>query len=266
MDDRSLSTNSDIISIIKSGYILQSVFSEAFIKCVKKEMDVEIVACYVQTGEFNTFYKGKPTNEFVDEVLVTLFVRESSLQTVQAVCKFHDNIEAIFWDTVQSIGLQWSYKRVYSPEELAYYGLTNTPYWEWNMEKIPLPAHPPRKSFIVKVESFDRLSLYHILSDNVKSVGKYIRQVSGCNAKVYLGFLKISPYWATHYIVFDTQKEYYHFLSLAHLDTIVADIQKILQADDHWKVLGNLPYSPKYQVWDQFSDEDKVCLLRETHE
>ena len=73
MDDRSLSTNSDIISIIKSGYILQSVFSEAFIKCVKKEMDVEIVACYVQTGEFNTFYKGKPTNEFVDEVLNNSF-------------------------------------------------------------------------------------------------------------------------------------------------------------------------------------------------
>lgn len=147
MDDRSLSTNNDIISIIKSGHISQSVFSEAFIKRVKKEMDVEIVACYVQTGEFNTFYKGKPTNEFVDEVLVTLFVRESSLQTVQAVCKFHDNIEAIFLDTVRSIGLQWSYKRVYSTEELAYYGFINTPYCEWNMKKNPSAGSSSPKEF-----------------------------------------------------------------------------------------------------------------------
>lgn len=266
MDDRSLSTQNNIHNIIKSGHISQSVFSEAFIKCVRKEMDVEIVACYVQTGEFNTFCEGKPTNDFVDEVLVTLFVRESSLHSVQAVCKFDDIIEAIFWDTVQSIGLQWSYKRVYSQEELAYYGFANTPHWNWDLEKIPLPVHPPRKSFVVKVESLDRLSLYRILSDKITSVGKYIRQVSGCNAKVYVGFLKCPPYLATHYFVFDTQKEYDYFLSHARLDTIVADIQEFLQADDPWRVLGLWSYAPQYQVWDQFSDEDKVCLLREAHE
>lgn len=266
MDERSLSTNSDILYIIKRGHISQSVFSEAFIKCVRKEMDVEIVACYIQTGEYNTFYEGKPTNDFVDEVLVTLFVRESSLQVIQAVCKFNDNIEAIFWKTVQSIGLQWSYKRVYPQEELAYYGFANTPRWKWDMGKIPLPVHPPRRNFAVKVESLDRLSLYHLLSDKVTSVGKYIRQVSGCNAKVYVGFLKPPPYLATHYIVFDTQKEYDHFLSLARLDTIVADIQEFLRADDPWGVLGTWSYSPQYQVWNKFSDEDKFCLLREAHE
>lgn len=266
MDDRGLSTHNSIPNIMKSGHISQSVFSEAFIKRVRKKVGVEIVACYVQTGEFNTFHKGKPTNDFVDEVLVTLFVRESSLQAVQAVCKFDVILETIFWDTVKTIGLHWSYKRVYSQEELAYYGFANTPHWKWDLSKIPLPILPPRKNFVVKVESFDRLSLYHLLSDKVTSVGKYIRQIPGCNAKVYVGFLKCPPYLATHYIVFNTQKEYDHFLSLARLDTIVADIQEFLQADDPWRVLGIWPYCPQYQVWDQFSDEDKVCLLREAHE
>jgi hypothetical protein len=266
MDDRSLSTNSDIIYIIKSGHVTQSAFSEAFINRVGREMNVEIVACYAQTSEFNIFRKGKPTNDFVDEVLITLFVRESSRKAIQAVCKFDDAIEVIFWETAQSLGMQWSYKRVYFPEELAYYGFSNTPRWKWDMKKIPLPIHPPRKNFVLKVEDFDSLALYHMLSAKVTLVGKYIFQVSGCNAKVYVGFLKSPPYLATHYIVFDTQNEYDRFLSLASPNAINADIQKFLQPYDPWKVLDIWPYSPQYQVWSKLNDEEKVCLLREAHE
>ncbi len=266
MNDKNLSTSNDILSIIKSGHITQSPFSEAFIKAVWREMNLDLVACYVQTGELNTFSNGKPTNDFVDEVLVTFYARESAMQTVQARDGFDKEIETIFWNTVRSLGLQWSYKRVYSQEELAYYGFANSPRQQWDMDKIKKPDLPPRKSFAVKVESLDRLALYHLLSDKVAPVGKYIRQAYGCNATVYVGFLKTSPCPATHYVVFDTQKEYEHFLSLARPDTVAADIQKFLQANDPWGVLDTWPYHPQYRVWQGLSAEEKMCLLREAHD
>lgn len=266
MNGRSISTNNDIISIIKSGHASQSPFSEAFISAVKREMHVDMVACYVQTGEYNTFCKGKPTDEFVDEVLVNVYLREASLQTVQAGGGFDKAIEAIFWNTVRSIGLQWSYERTYSPEELVYYGFAKKPRAQWDIDKIPQPVLPPRKNFAVKTESFDRLALYYLLSDKVTSVGRYIRQTYGCNAKVYVGFLNAPACPATHYIIFDTQKEYEHFLSLARPDTVVADIQRRLQAYDPWGVLDTCAYCPQYRVWHQCSAEEKMSLLREAHD
>ncbi len=265
MDDKILSTSNDISCIIKNGHASQSPFSEAFIKAVERELHGEIVACYVQTGEFNIFRDGKPTKDFVDEVLVTLYARESCLKTLWARDGFDEEIQAIFWNTVQSLGLQWSYQRVYSQEELAYYGFANRSREQWETEKIPKPVFPPQKNFEVKVESFDCLALYHLLSDKVVPLGKYIRETYGCNTKVYVGFLKDSLYVATHHIVFDTQREYEHFLSLARPHAVAADIQEYLQAGDDWGVLKTFPYHPQYRVWDQLSDEEKMCLLREAY-
>ena len=265
MDDRILSTSNDIVGLIRSGKAVQSPFSEAFIKAVKRELDMDIVACYVQTGECNTFRGGKPTDDFVDEVFVTLYAREASLQIAQAREGFDAEIESIFWNTVQSLGLHLSYKRVYSPEELTYYGFAQRPRCEWDMDKIRKPVLPLRRSVAVKIENLDRLALYQLLSDTAKSVGNYIRQDYECNAKVYVGFLKTPPYIPTHYIVFDTQKEYEHFLSRVCLDTIIADIQEGLQAYDRWSVLDTWHYCPEYRLWHQLSGEDKMCLLRETH-
>lgn len=266
MDDRNLSTNSAISYIIEGGHISQSPFSEAFIKAVEKKLNVDIVACYVQTGEFNTFSNGKPTKDFVDEVLVTFFARESSLKSIQVKDNINEEIEPIFWNTIQSFGLQWSYTRVYSQEELAYYGFANIPRQQWDMEKIQKPTIPPRKSFVVKFESFDRLVLYHLLSDNVASVGKYIRQAYGVNVKIYVGFLNIPSNIATHFIVFNTQREYEHFLSLAHPNTVLSAIREILKVYDCWDVLNTCAYCPQYRVWHKLSGEEKMCLLREAHD
>ncbi len=261
MDDRNLSTNTTIPCIIRSGHISQSPFSETFIKAVEEKLNVDIVACYVQTGEYNTLIKGKPTEDFVDEVLVTFFVREASLHSIQV--KNHEEIEAIFWNTLRSFDLQSSFTRVYSPEELAYYGFANIPRREWDMEKVQKPPLAPRKSFAVKLESFDRLALYHLLSDKVASVGRYIRKAYEVNVKIYVGFLN---HTATHFIVFNAQKEYEYFLSLAHPDTVLSAIQDILKAQDHWNVLNTCSYCPQYRVWDQLSGEEKMCLLREAHD
>lgn len=266
MDDRNLSTISAIPHIIRGGHISQSPFSEAFIKAVESKLNVDIVACYVQTGEFNTFSNGKPTEDFVDEVLVTFYARESSLKSIQARDSINEEIESIFWNTVQSFGLQWSYTRVYSSEELAYYGFANSPRQQWNVEKIQKPILLPRKSFVVKFESFDRLALYHLLSDKVASVGKYIRQTYGVNVKIYVGFFNYPPHIATHFIVFDTQKEYDHFLSLAHPNTVLSAIRDILKVYDCWNVLNTCSYFPQYRVWHKLSGEEKMCLMREAHD
>lgn len=266
MNSRSISTNNDIVSIIKSGHASQSSFSEAFISAVKREMNVDIVACYVQTGEYNTFRKGKPTDEFVDEVLVIVYLREASLQAVQAGEKFDEAVEAIFWNTVHSIGLQWSYERTYLPDELAYYGFTKIPYDQWDMDKILKPVLPPRKSFVVKIESFDQLALYHLLSDKVTSVGNCIRQTYGGNARVYVGFINRPPHMATHFIVFNTQKEYEHFLSHVHPTAVLSTIREKLKVYDYWNVLNTCSYDPQYRVWHTLSGEEKMCLLREAHD
>ena len=237
MDDSILSTNSAISYIVKSGHISQSLFSETFIKDVDKKLNLDIVACYVQTCEYNIFSNGNPTNEFVDEVLVTLYVRESYLKSIQSKDRFNEEIEAIFWNTIQSLGVQWSYTRVFTPEELSYYGFTNIHRHKWNMEIIQKPTLSPRKSFVVKIDSFDQLALYHLLSDHVASVGTYIRQTYEVNVKIYVGFLNFPPPIATHYIVFGTQKEYEHFLSLTHPNTVLSDILENLKAYDYWDVL-----------------------------
>ena len=265
MDDRALSTSNDISSIIKSGHIHQSPFSEAFIQAVKSRMGLDVSACYLQTGEYHRFCGGAPTDDFVHEVLVTLYVRESSLQAVQAPNEFDREIETVFWNTVRALGLQWSYQRVYSQEELAYYNFANRPRSQWDMGKFQQSTHPPRKSFAVKVESLDRAALYRLLSDNVAPVGRYIRKVSGCHAQVYVGFSKMPPYPATHYLVFETQKKYEHFLSLVRPEAIAADVQEYLQTKDPWGVLETWPYHPQFRVWHEFSDEEKMCLLREAH-
>lgn len=265
MDDRNLSTNSAITYIISGGPITQSPFSEVVIDAVKRSLNADIVACYVQTGEFNTFSNGKPTGNFVDEVSVTLFARESSLKALQAQDS-NEKIETIFWSTVQSFGLQWTYKRIYSQEELAYYGFANLPYQQWDMEKFQRPTISPRKSFVIKVESFDYIALYHLLSDKVKSVGRYIRRTYEVNAKVYVGFLKSPPYATTHFIVFGTQSEYEYFLSLTHPDTVLSAIREILKTYDYWDVLNTYSYCPQYRVWDKLSGEEKMCLLREAHD
>ena len=108
MDDQILSTNNTISNIIKGGQVSQSLFSEVFIKDVDKKFNLDIVACYVQTGEYNKFSNGKPTNDFIEEVLVTLYVRESCLKSIQSMDRFNEEIEAIFWNTIQSLKLLWS--------------------------------------------------------------------------------------------------------------------------------------------------------------
>ena len=253
MDDKILSTNNTISNIIKGGQVSQSLFSEVFIKDVDKKFNLDIVACYVQTGEHNKFSNGKPTNDFVDEVLVPLYVRESCLKSIQSMDRFNEEIEAIFWNTIQSLKLQWSYSRVYSQEELSYYGFTNTPRQQWNVEKIQKPTALPRKNFVVKVESFDRLALYHLLSDKVASVGKYIRQTYGVNVKIYVGFLNFPSHMATHFIVFNTQKEYEHFLSLVHPNKVLSAIRENLKVYDYWDVLNTCSYCPQYRVWHKLS-------------
>ena len=266
MEDQVLSTSSQILSIVKKGRPIQSTFSDVFIKTIEKEIHLSIIACYVQSGEFNVFYKGKPTQEFVDEVLLTIYVKEPSFLTVQKEPEFERKIEMCFWNTVQSLGIKWSYKRVYSQEELVYYGFANSPRWQWDLEKIRKPSQPPKKNFKVKIESLDRLALYHLLSEKVTHVGQYIRRVYECNVKVYVGFLDSVPYLATHYIVFDTKKEYKNFLSFAHPDTVAIDIQRCLQTDDLWDVLEIWPYRPQYYVWNELGKEKKMCLLRESHD
>lgn len=264
MNDRNLSTPQAIADIIKTQDISQSSFSEAFIRNAKDKLYADIVACYVQSGEYNLFKKGKPTDDFADEVLLNLYVRESSLKTLQSDGAYA-KIEKIFWDTVQSLDLQWSYTREYLPEELAYYGYANTPYRQWDMEKFKNPTRQPQKKFVVLVNSFDSLALYYLLSEKVVLVSRYIRQTYECNVKVYVGFSKLPPHYAMHFIVFDTQMEYEHFLSMTCLDEISNAIRECLRVHDRWNVMDSCGYRPQYRVWSTFSGEERMCLLREAH-
>lgn len=262
MNDITLSTSSTLPYIIKSGHVSQSPFSEAFIKTIEERLKINVVACYIQIEEYLTFRKGKPTGDFVDDVVVFLHVRESSLNVIQARDGASEEIEAIFWSTFRSLGLQCSYQRVYTPEELKYYGFLNKPREQWDMDKVQKPTSPPQKRFFVKIESFDQLALYHLLSDRAQIVRNYMCKTYGVNVKVYVGFSKASPYTARHVIAFGTQTEYDQFLSRVCSETVRSGIREVLKRYDLWDVLSTCGYHPQYRVWTKLSGEEKMCLLR----
>ena len=275
-------TLTDIVTIIHSGKAEQNPVSMAFIKTVRQEFGLDIIACYANSNEhivipdsphkrhlrltrkkINYEYLLKHP-EFIRELYVTLYLNHS-----QHYCEKYipsdtkTKLLQTFIQTLQQFGIRIPYTRMLTAEESQIYGFSGKKAEERDDSKIVMPQQIPPEKHFLEIESFPGLALWHIYSESCGAIQRYLREQAGYPS------VKVFCQWDTQqmqetlWICFSFSWEKDEFLSRSDAEEIRQTCIQKIKKHDMWNLVTEQTYHPIYIVWNELSDEERFHFMYE---
>ena len=274
-------TKKDIVSVIHTGRVEQPPVASSFIEAVKRELEIVVVACYVQSyermvipdepegGRFFRFpfRKVKPLlpehPEFERRMELTIYLDaplKSCRQQMTRMVK--KQMIALFLQTLAEHGITVPYPRLLTNAEFEAYGFNGKRPEERDNGVIVQPVEPVPERYDLTYDSFPGLVFWNVYSDSCGGIQCYLRERKEYpSIRVYCQWDKAQEQ-ETIWLCFSFRWEIEQFLSRPDAAEIRADCLKIIARHDPWGFVTNANYHPILKVWNELSEDTQLCLLR----
>ncbi len=259
-------TKTDIVQIVNWGEAEHSQVALDFMAEVKKQLGIDIVACYCDSGQEVLFDDPSCATQVIDPAnarLVNLLFINMYLRGFgnpdDLIKRYNDDILRIFKNAVAANGEQIDYPRFYSPEETRYYGWNKSVKGKCDMSKVIRPAGPATDKCYISAESFDSLALWHYLSREMKNFNALPEVIAVCG-NIYYGWSQRYDRPAAFVILPESR---FHSITANEKKAIIAEFLKHLHVIDKCNIVRADEFLTVFTTWDALSDEQKFAFARD---
>jgi hypothetical protein len=256
-------TKNSITDIILTGSISNSELAETFIRHVKEIYKITIAACYCDTSKTILFpEKLKKTDKissgdlrWVNNMSLHIFTK-NHVSTDDCLKK---SLLNAFEYCVRSSGSVIDYSRVYTPEEIKYYGWNKKRFSEWDFSKIVIPCGTPIERKTVDVESFDDYVIWHCMSYSLERLNK-LKSISSIYGKVYCGWDNNIKSMNLFIVVPENNLKK---LDKTLKQEITDDCFSVVSSKDKFDIIGHIKFQPHFTTWSCLPDELRFAFSRD---
>ena len=250
--------------VLRTGKAEHSQLAERVINILKYDYNIHVSACYIQTDTKllippNTSIKNitqARRYEFIKEAILTFYINSVHSVIVSSDSELKQLLHDVFFRALCESGLSLNYERVYSPEEMRYYGWNNTTISEWNTDNI-IPLKPATKNAeVTNIEFIDRLALWNYMS-NALNKANTCNVVEQIGAKVFVSFDNGIPV----YIIVIPNDRYPSINSDLAKEFSVHMIS-VLKQSDVWDVITPGSMTPIITTWNRLTPEQRFSISK----
>lgn len=266
-------TKSEIPHIISTGKAEHSPVAQQFIAEAKKQYGVDIVACYLNTFQmmnvedesvwqyigFKKHEMIKKASQFTNYFQLTLYYRDFESSSDDFKERYGDDLLRLLKSILPENGCSVEYRRVFSNEELHYYGFFGKKPDKRDNSKIIYPDTPVLCEDSIHAESFDKLALWHITSYAAPVLNRSII-VKSIGAKVYAGWYDEGA-TSTLYVVLPENGSVGEFTK----KMLKREMLMRLHSFDKFGVVKDSDFKPVFAMWSELSENLRFSLSRESN-
>lgn len=250
--------------VLRTGKAEHSQLAERVINILKHDYNIHVSACYIQTDTKllitpNTSLKSITKAhrcKFIKETILAFYINSKHSVISSSDTELKQLLHDTFFRTLRESGLSLNYERVYSPEEMRYYGWNNTPRSEWNTDNI-IPLKPAAQNVeVTNIEFIDRLVLWNYMSDalNKANACKVVEQIG---AKVFVSFDNGIPVY-----IIVIPNDCYPSINSDLAKEFSVHMMSVLKQSDVWDVITPDSMTPIITTWNRLSPEQRFSISK----
>ena len=243
--------------------IQQSPLAKKIISSVKNELDIDVLACYVNSmrqGEWNRKYscryaiQKKKHYSVADILYIDIYYKGHSSQDLVT----QKNILNIFLREFNNFDIKIEYPRIFFPDEVEYYKSIFSSFDEENNIIELVPEKDIDKKSFIRLHSFENEITSLILWHTIPQVENFIKRIFGVNVYVLLSYEKkqIVPYHKICFVSYVDKKNFESY----NQEEVICKLTNFIKHYDVWNLIQE--YKPVFCCWSEVSKKEKFNYHR----